>query len=158
MEARLMSIEKAVIELTVIQRGQTAQTDKIVESMENMSRLVVVSEKNSSDINHISKKLDRATNDISNKEAEMLLLIANNKQNLDRLGSARLWKGLTIAYSGMFLMFGYIYSDVKSIVQNHENTVRHQERVGSFMKHSTKEIDKLTAFVDSLHKSKEFRK
>jgi len=122
-ESRLSRLETTMTKLATIQESQTKQMDKLIGSINSTVALAETVKMNTKDINSLGSKLTSVSNDIYKKEGEMHQLIEQNRRDLDKIGQARLWKGLTTAVAVVVFAFGYLYSDIKEVIQESKKSI-----------------------------------
>ena len=106
--ARMILMEKALTRLTIIQEQQTAQTEKIIDSMDNFTKISLTVEQNAKDIDILHEtvaKLHDRTNEGHEKSSEV-------KEWCTSLSFTRLKTAISVSTTIIVIVFGYLYSDV----------------------------------------------
>lgn len=142
-EQKINNIEQAITKLTTIQEQQTKQTDRMIDSVGRFASMAILIEQNTLDIKHLGEKVERVTGNVYKKESAILSVVEENRKELDKIGQGRLWKGISIATGMLVFAFGYLYSDINRINGQHDNSIKHQQRVVSFMKYTEEKLDEI---------------
>ena len=119
-EIRLDSVEKAIVELTVLNRAQvenaktqSASVTSILEAIKNLGVTQSSVENNTSNIKSLNTKVDDLHLLVMSREDTLASRIADNKEELKSLGSNRLLQSITMATVIASGMFGYVYLKVE---------------------------------------------
>jgi len=110
MSERVSLMEKALTRLTIIQEQQTKQTERIISSMDNFTKISITVEQNAKDIDILHEavaNLHKHTNEAHEKSTEV-------KEFCTALSFNRLRMAISVSVAVVLAVFGYLYADVHS--------------------------------------------
>ena len=134
-EHRITEMEHVLTKLTTIQEQQTKQTDKIISSVDKFSAMTILVEQNTHDINILNDKIAQMRELMHVERKSLDSKIYQKSFEADKAGQARLWKGLSTAVLVTIFAFGYLYTDIKTILKTKEIVVSHQTEMRSDIRH-----------------------
>jgi TPP-dependent indolepyruvate ferredoxin oxidoreductase alpha subunit len=110
---RVTLIEQALTRLTIIQEQQTAQTERIIKSMDNFTRIAVTVEQNAKDIDTLHDAIQTMYKSID----ETKKTATSVKEYCSTLSFNRLRTAISVSVGIIMAVFGYIYNDLHSVTK-----------------------------------------
>jgi len=113
LNGRVHLMEQTLTRLAIIQEQQTRQTEKIITSVENFSKISLMVESNIKDIDNTHV----AIADIRKEIKVLDNKVDKNKEYCSDLSFNRLKLAISISVAVVVTLFGYLYTDLRAEYQ-----------------------------------------
>jgi len=109
---RVALVEQALARLTIIQEEQTKQTERIIRSMDNFTKISVTVEQNAKDIDILHEAIAKMHDNLQ----EVREGSTDVKEYCTTLSFSRLRMAISVSVAVVMAVFGYLYADVSKAV------------------------------------------